>query len=157
MSAMIELERVVVSRRNMYVLNTVLQSQRASLLEKQEAELAMMRHQHLEMTDSAKSAEAEEAAMKRRINELENLVLRAVEDQQRVRGNMEKLVNDYWSLIDDCIDVADETKENARGHKRKLPAAGQLKKINTIVIEHNRKRAKMVVDAMRAAGSSTDR
>ena len=64
MSAMIELERIVVDRRIMRALHTVLQSQRASLLEKQEAEFALMRHQHLELKDIAKSAEEEEVAMK---------------------------------------------------------------------------------------------
>ena len=49
----------------------------------------------------------------------------------------------YSALIVDCLGVGDETKENARGHKRKLPATEQLKKINAIVLEHNGKRVRM--------------
>ena len=67
------------------------------------------------------------------------------------------MVDNYWALLDACIDVGYETRENAHGQKRKLPAAEQLKKMEKIVIEHNRKRARMVVDAMGRAGSSTDR
>ena len=155
MSAMVELERIIVNRRNMQVLQTIMQSQRASILEKQEAELAMMRHQHSEMTDTAKSAEEEDAAMRRRIHELENLLLRAVEDQRRVNSNMAELIGDYWRLLDGCMEVVDERRDDTRGHKRKLPAAGQLKKVDTILIEHNGKRAKMVSAAMRTAGSVT--
>ena len=74
-----------------------------------------------------------------------------------MKGNLKEVVDNYWALIDDCVDVGYETKENARGQKRKPPATEQLKKMEKIVIEHNRKRARMVVDAMGRAGSSTDR
>ena len=140
MSAMIELERIVVDRRIMRALHTVLQSQRASLLEKQEAEFALMKHQHLELKDIANSAEEEEVAMKRRINELENLV--------------RELVDNYWTLINDCIGWF--TKEYySRGQKRELPSTEQFKKLEKIISEHNGKRARMVVNA--STGSSTDR
>ena len=73
-----------------------------------------------------------------------------------VKDNLKEVVDNYWALIDDCVDVGYETKENARGQKRKPPAAEQLKKMEKIVIEHNGKRARMLVTAVRGAGSSTD-
>ena len=49
----------------------------------------------------------------------------------------------------------EETKENARGQKRKLPAAQRLQLMDKILIEHIRKRMRAVGNAVRA-GSSTD-
>ena len=93
----------------------------------------------------------------RRIYDLEDIVLRAATEERRVNANLKELVDNYWSLLDACVDVGYETKENARGQKRKLPATEQLKKINKIVSEHNGKRARMLVAAVTGAGSSTDR
>ena len=42
MSAMLQLNRELLDRRNMAVLQTTMQSQRASVLEKQAAELALL-------------------------------------------------------------------------------------------------------------------
>ena len=78
---MIELNLVLVSRRNMQVLQTVMQSQRASLLEKQEAELALMRC----------LAESEEKRMMRYIKL--SIDLRQQEIAARQRGNATELRN----------------------------------------------------------------
>ena len=81
---------------------------------------------------------------------------RLADNAIRMDTKMVEVLNLYWSLIDTCMEVVDETKENARGQKRKLPAAEQIKKMEKILIEHNGKRARMVVDGLRGAGSSTD-
>ena len=92
---MIELNRVLVSRRNMQVLHTVLQSQRASLLEKQEAELALMRHRNLDLRDKANSAEELFIAAEEHITALENLVSHSLAEHRRVNGNLRELVDNY--------------------------------------------------------------
>ena len=146
----------------------MMQSQRASVLERQEEELALMRWavQSMEECSDADTAYFEKCEddwkltnieALSRINRLEHMLLSAATDQRRVNDNMKELVDNYWSLLDACVDVGYETKENARGQKRKLPATEQLKKINKIVSEHNGKRARMIVAAVTGAGSSTDR
>ena len=164
MSAFLKLHREILSRRNLAVLQEVMQSGRASLLQKQEAECRSLRIQ-LDMAERRRDElrldntelEVQEERLLRRNNYLANLVQSAVVEQRRVNTNLKELVDNYWALIDDCFDVDYETKENARGQKRKLPAAEQLKKMKKIVIEHNDKRARMFVDAMASgAGSSTD-
>ena len=164
MSAMIALHREIVSRRNLTALQAIMQSQRASVLEKQEAELALsrIRHANLQGVSTTALLECElawarEAALQEHNNQLRDLVLSAMVEEQRVNNILKEVVDNYWAIIDACTAVGWETKENARGHKRKPPAAEQLKKIEEIVCEHNRKRARMVVDAMGRAGSSTDR
>ena len=161
---MIELERVVVDRRNMQVLHTIMQSQRASILEKQEAELALAREEEkrwidlsVDLTCRHIATRREAIAEQRRALAAERRILDLEEQAQQVQERLKEVVDNYWGLIEGCIDVVDERREDTRGHKRKLPAAGQLKKIDTILKEHNGKCAKMVVAAMRAAGSNTDR
>ena len=162
---MMELNLVLIDRRNMQVLKTVLESNRASLLEKQEAELALLRRENLELRQAAEkcriAAGQDEANAIRAIehsNRMANLLDHAVGDVRRMNANIKELVEDYWALIDGCSEVLWETKENSRGQKRKPPAAEQLKKIQQVVNTHNQKRARQIVDAMEArAGSSTDR
>ena len=163
MSAMIALHREIVSRRNLTALQAIMQSQRASVLEKQEAELALLRIRHANLQGVSTTALLEcdlawarEAALQEHNNQLRDLVLSAMVEEQRVNNILKEVVDNYWAIIDACTAVGWETKENARGQKRKLPATEELKKIRKIISEHNAKRARMVVGAMTGAGSSTD-
>ena len=168
MAAMIELHIAIAVRLTERALYTVMMSQRKSVLERQEAEIRLLRWA---LQSGTQAAEAESIQVEqreinlewrniqaqRRIYDLEDIVLRAATEERRVNANLKELVDNYWTLIDACVDVRWETRENARGQQRKPPAAEQLKKINKIVSEHNGKRARMVVAAMTGAGSSTDR
>ena len=164
MSATIKLHHVLESRKNMTVLQTVLQSNRAKLVEKQEAQITLLRqstnHAQAELQTAVNHVlhmEGREDSFRERITQLQDVILHAGREQRRTNDRLKELVDNYWALLDDCIDVGNETKENSRGHKRKLPAAEELKKIKKIIGEHNSKRARMIVDAMTGAGSSTDR
>ena len=157
MSAMLQLNRELLDRRNMAVLQITMQSQRASVLEKQAAELALLRIWYNRSALSTKRAWAQADATEAHNYWLQEILFHAVADQRRVNDNLQQLVDDYWALIDDCVDVGYETKENSRGQKRKLPATEELKKIRKIICEHNGYRARMVVAAVTGAGSSTDR
>ena len=185
MSALIKLHHEIVSRRNLAVLQAVMESRRASLLQKQEAELTLLRTQLAKTELERDRAWAREGSQTERVDLLRDMVTNAMMNQQRLTQNrdyiraelykayeenheleadLDKLAFDkgeetdlrdylleqlaevkgnYSALIVDCLGVGDETKENARGHKRKLPAAEQLKKINAIVLEHNGKRVRM--------------
>ena len=156
MSAIIELHCELKNRMHIAVLQTIMQSGRASVLEKQEAELTMLRDNAIALRDRISRSDDRIDEMNEHNVLLEDLVLRAITKQRRMDTKMQELVDNYWSLIDTCMEVVDETKENARGQKRKLPAAEQIKKMEKILIEHNGKRARMVVDGLRGAGSSTD-
>ena len=159
MSAFLKLNHEILSRRNLAVMQEVMQSGRASLLQKQEAELTLMR------ADKAKESEATQDLCAA-VSILMDNHRWAMDSRERlgteldnVKDSLVEVVGNYWALIDDCFDVSSETKENARGQKRKLPAAEQMKKIDKIVNEHNRKRARMFAAVMaraRGAGSSTD-
>ena len=155
MSAMLELHREMLERRNLAVLGTIMQTQRASVLEKQAAEVAFLRIE-LDRTDRDldrawyESAEFEDQvdALQKDNDELRAVVAHALAEQQRVNGNLKELVDSYWAIVNDCSDVCGERNENARGQKRKLPAAGQMKKINKIILEHIGNRARMVGNAV---------
>ena len=168
MAAMIELHIAIAVRLTERALYTVMMSQRKSVLERQEAEIRLLKWniQSGELAAEEESIQYEKCKVdleltnitaQRRINQLENMVLRAATEQRRVNDNLKELVDNYWALLDDCVDVGWETKENSRGQKRKLPATEELKKIRKIICEHNGKRARMVVAAVTGAGSSTDR
>ena len=184
MSALIKLHHEIVSRRNLAVLQAVMESRRASLLQKQEAELTLLRTQLAQTELERDRAWAREGSQTERVDLLRDMVTNAMMNQQRLTQNrdyiraelykayeenheleadldkqafdageeidlrdhlLEQLAEvkgNYSALIVDCLGVGDETKENARGHKRKLPATEQLKKINAIVLEHKDKHAK---------------
>ena len=120
MSALIALHREIVGRRNIIVLQTMMQSQHASVLEKQEAELTLMRLQVKTMKEAAITAHDQLIRYEERedihLAELNYFIVRAVADQRRA-DNMKELLDDYYGLIDDCIAVGQETKENAHGQK----------------------------------------
>ena len=157
MAAMVELHIAISARLTKAALQTVMQSQRASVLEKQEAEIGLLRWAvHSGTHSDAIQLELRNISTLKRILQLEDILFHAAADQRRVNAQNDQLANNYWALIDDCVDVGWETKENARGQKRKLPATEELKKIRKIISEHNAKRARMVVGAMTDAGSSTD-
>ena len=145
----------------------MMQSQRASLLEKQEAEIKLLRwtllkvkqagiNEKFRLLECAKHKQEHINELYDRNDRLEEILHHAAADQRRGNDHLQELVDNYWALLDDCVDVGWETKENSRGQKRKLPATEELKKIRKIISEHNAKRARMVVGAMTGAGSSTD-
>ena len=161
MSAFLEPHRLLLDRRNTQVLQTIMESQRASVIEKQEAELTLLRTElnyetmrKDELLDMHLETNRELVVARRRNIDLDDLVDRYEALHLKLRGNIEKIVNDYWSLIDDSMEASIETKENARGQKRKLPAAQRLQLMEKILIEHMGKRMRAVGDAVRA-GSST--
>ena len=171
MSAFLKLNREILSRRNLAVMQEVMQSGRVGLLQKQEVELALLRFQLAKTELEREQALLKEAEGLVRESHLQadldnshfergegiDLQEYLVDELKKVKVNIKEVICTYWELIDDCIDVGYETKENARGQKRKLPAAEQLKKMQKVVNEHNSKRARMVATAMTAAsGSSTD-
>ena len=144
------------------MLQTIMESQRASVIEKQEAELTLLRTElnyekmrKDELLDMHLETNRELVVARLRNIELDGLVDHHAALHLRLRGNIDRLVDDYWSLIDDSMEASIETKENARGQKRKLPAAQRLQLIEKILIEHMGKRMRAVGDAVRA-GSSTD-
>ena len=184
MSALIKLHHEIVSRRNLAVLQAVMESRRASLLQKQEAELTLLRTQLAKTELERDRAWAREGSQTERVDLLRDMVMNAMMNQQRLTQNRDyiraelykayeenhkleadldkqafdageeidlrdhlleqvaEVKGNYEALFAECLGVADETKENARGHKRKLPATEQLKKINAIVLEHKDKHAK---------------
>ena len=85
---------------------------------------------------------------------MEELVTTVLTNQRMANVNSKELIDSYWAMIDECVDVGYETKENTRGQKRKLPATEQMKKINKIVDVHTGNRTRMVADSV--ARSSTD-
>ena len=130
MSAKIELERVIVGRRNMQVLHPIMQSQRSSILEKQEAELTMRRAEEEEWIDLSVNmahrhivARRETLAEQSRALAAERRALIAERRMLDLEEDKEKITTEYWALLDGCMEVVDERKENSRGHMRKLPAA----------------------------------
>ena len=156
MSAIIELHRELMSRMHITVLQTIMQSGRASVLEKQEAELTLLRENAIALRDRLSRSHDRFDEMNEHNGRLDEHNARLEDHVIRMDTKMVEVLHNYWSLIDTCIEVVDETKENARGQKRKLPAAEQIKKMEKILIEHNGKRARMFVDTLRGAGSSTD-
>ena len=107
---MIELNIVLVSRRHMQVLQTAMQSQRASLLEKQEAELRLLRRHNLELRNKSNSAEERFIAAEEHLTALDNLVSHTIAEQRRVNGNLREVIDNYLSLIDECVAVGWEQK-----------------------------------------------
>ena len=157
MAAMVELHIAISARLTKAALQTVMQSQRVSVLEKQEAEIQLLRLAvHSGTHSDAIQIELRNITTQRRIQQLADYIRLSAAEHRRVNNQNDQLANNYGALLDDCVDVGWETKENARGQKRKLPATEELKKIRKIISEHNAKRARMVVGAMTDAGSSTD-
>ena len=157
---MLELHREMLERRNLAVLGTIMQTQRASVLEKQAAEVAFL---HIELDRSGRdcdnawrhAAESEDRAesIEAHNDRLEELVTYTLTNQRRVNVKLKELIDSYWAIINDCVDVCHETKKNARGQKRKLSATEQVQKLKKIIDEHSRKRARMVA-AQSARGST---
>ena len=117
MSAMLELHRELLDRRNMAVLQTILQSHRAGVLEKQEADLALLRIRCKRAQRATKRARAKATAEEDRANDmdlenmrLEGLVRGLDREQQRVNGNLLMLEESYWAMIDECADVGKKRK-----------------------------------------------
>ena len=149
MSAMLELHRELLDRRNMAVLQTILQSHRAGVLEKQEADLALLRIRCKRAQRATKRARAKATAEEDRADalELENMNLEGIvthreAEQRRVDGNLKMLEESYWAMIDECADV---------GKKRKS-AEQQMQEINDIISINIHKRARMLMDNVTIAG-----
>ena len=160
MSALLKLHHEIVSRRNLAVLQEVMQSRRASLLQKQEAELTLLRTQLYEAYEDKNEIEIHEGFLVERNSYLESSMVEAEAAVDRLAAHAREMVHNYWAIINDCVEVLTDTKENARGQKRKPPATEQLKKLRMIVLEHCSKRSRIVENAVAGtlsrAGSSTD-
>ena len=157
MAAMIELHIAISARLTKAALQTVMQSQRASVLEKQEAEIGLLRWAvHSGTHSDAIQLELRNISTLKRILQLEEILFHAAADQRRTNAHNDQLANNYGALIDDCDDVYHHRKRSARGENRKLSATEQLEKIRKIISEHHAKHPRMLVGAMTGAGSSTD-
>ena len=173
MSAIIELHRVLLDRRNMQVLQTIMQSERAGIVEKQEAELAIMREnlhwwsgrstlfevQFVAAESRRVEAELNAATLAIEKHELERRVFELEDKLRRARKTKHRVVDNYSSIIDDCMAVKFETVGTARGQKRSMTAKEQLAIIKDILQEHTHKRSRLDGNVVRAAveaGSSTD-
>ena len=113
---MIELNIVLASRRHMQALQIVMQSERASLLEKQEAELQLLRRQVLELKN----------AKEQQVVGIEARIAQLCTRNMNLYNDLNETTDNYLSLIDECVEV----ESDARG----------MRKIKKIANEHRWKR-----------------